>query len=221
MTTESNHDAGLSRPATPLSPLTATRLRLHQRVRAVPPRRIGAVALALVVGGSTWSVVNAARTNQAQWGDVLAVVVAVSDIEPGEELTPVNTELRAIPLALLPQNALTDDRSGRRAGSPIGTGQVVVDGQVAIDRHGLEAQGRSITLPQPLAPPALIVGDTVELISVRATRDRVSAVSIATVEVVEISENGITVTVNQSLAAAVFEALASGSVEFARRPPQG
>ena len=147
--------------------------------------------------------------------------MAVTDIHAGEALTPANTEMRLLPLALLPANALTEDRAGRRAGTPIGNGQVIVDGQVMIDRHGLDIRRRSITLPQPLAPPALISGDIVDLISVSAARDRVVTMTIATAEVVEIAENGITVTLDQSVAAGVFQALASGSVEFARRPPQG
>lgn len=194
---------------------------MRSRLEAIPPRRIWALVLAVLAGGITLSIVNAARVSQAQWGDLLPVVVAIDDIGPGEELTPSNTEIRALPLAFLPRDALTDDLDGRLARTSIGAGQVVISGSVGLDRHGLDGQRRAVTLPHPLAPPALISGDIVDLISVRATQSMVLASPIGTGQIVEIDDMGITVVVEQAVAVTLFEALASGSVEFARRATSG
>ncbi len=220
MTTTSDSADALSRPTDPLSSFQAARLRFQMRLQALPPRRVGAFAVALLVGGATWSILNAARTSQAQWGDLLTVLVAVEVIEPGEELTLNNTEVRALPLALLPRGAVTDERRGQLATAPIGVGQIIIEGQIGVDRHGLQPDRRAITLPQPLATPALTRGDIVDLISVRATQSSVAASSLGTAQVVQVTDHGITVVVDQHITATVFEALASGSVEFARRPTQ-
>lgn len=221
LTTDSPANGTLRRPSAPLSTFEATQLRLRSRLRALPPRRIGAVVLAIVAGGITWSITNAARTSQAQWGDVLGVVVATDDIGPGEELTTSNTEVRALPLAILPPEALTENPTGRLARSSIGAGQIVVASQAGHDRHGLESHRRAVTLPHPLAPPALVDGDIVDLISVRATQSVVLATPIGTGQIVEVDEVGVTVVVDRAVALTLFEALASGSVEFARRTAQG
>jgi hypothetical protein len=165
-------------------------------------------------------VIESAQDAKSQWGDRVRVLVASTDIPPGTELDSTNTELVAFPIALTPPGALTSLGDGRFINHPVSSGQVIVSGQAGPDRHGLTALTRAVTLPQPLAAPSLKVGDTVELIAVGPDFDGTVAATIGSAAVSDVDGEHITVVVDRLLVPAIFEALGSGSVEFARRPAQ-
>jgi Flp pilus assembly protein CpaB len=162
-----------------------------------------------------------AQAGQAQWGDRVPVLVAAEDIPAGTELDQTNAHLRPYPLALLPHGAMTELDAGRHLNYPVSVGQVIVARQSSGDRHGLTSGTRAVTLPQPLAAPAIEIGDSVELVAVRSSPAGAVATTLGTGAVSEKTEGEITVVVDRLLVAPIFEALGSGSVEFARRPAQG
>ncbi|MFW2383052.1 MAG: hypothetical protein ACN4GZ_14965 [Acidimicrobiales bacterium] len=222
MNTQSGHLRRLPpRPGEPLSNVSRLALGAHLRLRAMPPRRILAVLLGLFVGVSTWALLHSARADSASWGERVEVLVASADLPAGAELDRTNSELVPFPIALLPKGAVTDFEVGRFVSHPVSLGQVIVSGQSGLDRHGLIAGTRAITLPEPLAPPALEVGDRVDLIAVQAGVDGAVTTTIGSAAVSELGDEEITVVVDRMLVPLIFESLGSGSVEFARRPTKG
>ncbi len=222
MNNSSNDQSQLTRPKETLSRPQTWALGVQWRIRSIPPRRLRAAAAGLIVGVATWSLILSAQASNAQWGDRVPVLVAAEDIPAGTELNPTNTQLRPYPLALVPQGAVTRLEAGRHASYPISVGQVIIAGQSSSDRHGLSTETRSVTLPQPIAAPAIEVGDSVELFAVhRADLGGAVANTLGTATVSEVTESEVTVVVDRLLVAPIFEALGSGSVEFARRRAQG
>ncbi len=221
MNNPTNEQPVVTRPRGTLSLPQSLALRAQWRIRSIPTRRLAAAAIGLAVGIATWSLVQSAQTGQAQWGDRVPVLVAAEDIPAGTELDPTNTQLRPYPLALVPPGAMTELDAGRHLIYPVSVGQVIVANQGSGDRHGLTPGTRSVTLPQPLAVPAIEIGDSVELIAVRAHPAGAVATTLGTAAVSGKTEGEITVVVDRLLVAPIFQALGSGSVEFARRPTQG
>jgi hypothetical protein len=211
----------LTRPQEILSLPESLVLRARWRIRSISNRRLAALAVGLAVGVATWFVVQSAQAGQAQWGDRVPVLIAAEHIPAGIQLNPSNTRLRPYPLALVPHGAITELNGGRYLNYPVSAGQVIVARQSSRDRHGLTSGTRSVTLPQPLAAPALEVGDSVELIAVRSDLGGAVATTLGIATVSDRTESEITVVVDRLLVGPIFRALGSGSVEFARRPPQG
>ncbi len=210
----------LIRPDGELSVRAAALLRLRDRMRSIPPRRILAMAIALAVGTGTWSVTRAAGVERARWGEVVAVLVATDHLEIGEALSAQNSELQNRPLALVPAGSLTELRVGVHTIAPLVPGQTIVEAAVAPDRAGLRGWERAVTIPMPLAPPPLQGGDTVDLIAVRLVAGHPRSITLGHARVLDLDEVGLTLAIDQLAVGSVFEALGSGAVEVARRPTQ-
>lgn len=201
---------------------TALTERSLARIGALSRRRLGAVLLALVVGVVTGSIVSAAQRARQQWGPSTGMLVATDSIEAGDAVDTTNTARRLLPLALAPGRPLTLLVEPTYAAGPIAPGQVLSEAHVTLDRLGLSASSRSVTLPMPLAPPDVVAGDRVELFSVRSAPGAVDVDLIApSAIVVAVDPDGLTVDVDARAVPALFESLAVGSVEIARRPSQG
>ncbi len=220
MTTESRSTGRLTRPAGPMSTTTALALRAHHRLRTIPRRNMVALVVASVVGFATFSIVSAAQDERSRWGDSLLVTVATDNLSPGTVVDATNTEIRSIPIALLPAAPVVASPSGRVASGFVVAGQILSESHLVEDRHGVDPETRVVTLPHPIAPPQLVAGDYVDLIGVQAGDSFVSARVIAQASIVEIGEAGITAVVDRRSVGSVFEALASGSIEYARRPAE-
>lgn len=221
MNSQADQRPQLARPKGLLSPASALALRVRWRVRSVPPRRILVAAAGLIVGAATWHIVGSAQDARSSWGDRVPVLVAAIDIPSGTELDSTNAVLVPYPVALAPRGAITSLDSGRFANHPLSAGQVIVTGQAGSDRDGLTSMTRAVTLPKPLAAPDIRIGDIVELVAVSARLDRAVVTTIGSGSVSGLNDESITIVVDRLVVSAIFEALGSGSIEFARRPTQG
>ncbi len=201
---------------------TALTERSLARIGALSRRRIGAVLLALVVGVVTGSIVSAAERTRHRWDPSTSMLVATDSIGAGDAVNATNTARRLLPLALAPGRPLTRLVEPTYAAGPIVPGQVLSEAHIALDRFGLTTSSRSVTLPMPLAPPDVLAGDRVDLFSVRSAPGAVDIDLITSAAIiVAIGPDGVTVNVDARVVPALFESLAVGSVEVARRPAQG
>ncbi len=220
-TTEPGTDS-FPRPTGGVRLRTALTERPLARIRALSRRRIGAVLLALVVGTVTGSIVSAAQRTRHQWGPSTSMLVATDSIGAGDAVNSTNTARRLLPLALAPSRPLSQLVEPTYAAGPIAVGQVLSEAHIALDRFGLATSSRSVTLPMPLAPPEVLAGDLVELFSVRSAPGAVDVELITPVAtVVAVGPDAVTVNVDARVVPGLFESLAVGSVEVARRPSQG
>ncbi len=195
---------------------------LRSRLTSISRRQILACLAAGGVAIVTASVVQSAREQAASWGAVTSVLVATQEIASGDAVGPHNSALRSLPLALLPTEPLSHLDEPAFAAATISDGQILTRLVLSSDRDGLEEQTRAVTLPVPLAPPSVNHGDLVEVFGVHPEQSGAHAVSLVErARVVGITPDGITVVVERREVAELLRALAIGSVEFARRPPQG
>ncbi len=185
--------------------------------------RLHGLWLGLCVAVAVHVVVDQARTAQHQWGRRSTVAVAVAELAPGDPIGPASVALREVPLVLLPDRFVSDVPAGSVAVAHIPAGQILTEAAIAGDREGLRSGERAVTIPVPLAPPNLVIGDLVDVYTVRA--DPVGPTSVMPLvlgaAVANVPESGITLAVPVEAVPALWRALATGSVELARRPPQG
>lgn len=215
-------DDRLRRPAPEKGRGRAISANFRSRLTSISRRQIVACLAAGGVAVVTASVVQSAREQAASWGAVTPVLVATEEIGSGAVVGTHNTTLRSLPLALLPTEPLSVLDGSAFAAATIGDGQILTRLALAHDRDGLEKETRAITLPLPLAVPAVDQGDLVEIFAVHPERTGARAVALVErARVVALTQDGITVVVERQEVAKLLRALAIGSVEFARRPPQG
>ncbi len=195
---------------------------LRTRLTSISRRQVVACLIAGGVAIVTASVVQSAREQAASWGVVTPVLVATEEIGRGDAVGTHNSTLRSLPLALLPTEPLSHLNEPAFAAATIGDGQILTRLVLSSDRDGLEEQTRAVTLPLPLAPPSVDQGDLVEIFGVNPEQTGARAVTLVErARVVAHTQDGITVVVERQEVAKLLRALAIGSVEFARRPPQG
>lgn len=207
--------------------LVSRRRRAIERVSLALARisrgRLHGLWLGLCVALAVHVVVDQARTAQRQWGGRSTVSVAVAELAPGDPIDPESVTLLDVPFVLLPDGFVSEVPAGAVAVAPIPAGQILTEAAIAMDREGLRAGERAVTIPVPLAPPNLVIGDLVDVHAVRA--DPVGPTSVVPLvlgaAVANVPEGGITLAVPVEAVPALWRALATGSVELARRPPQG
>jgi hypothetical protein len=161
-----------------------------------------ALGTALVVASATAAVDDARRS----WGRTRPVLVATADLVPGDPLAGA-TELRPLPVPMVPAAALGEPEPGAVARQHVGAGEVVVMVDVAATAG-----------PQALIPAgwsAVAVAETVP--SGAATGDEVTAVAegvvlAADAVVVGRSGDAVLVAVPAGEAPAVAMAAASGTL---------
>lgn len=188
-------------------------------------RRFLLLVLTLLAAGAILRVVLASRQVVDQFGRTGAVVVAIDDLAPGHVIAPGDLTIEHWPAGLVPSGAATNEADvvGLGVRSTITAGEAVVDFRLGLGRLGLLADERALTLPPPLAPPPLIVGDEVDLFAVGVVDigdGRVSSVTMRLTagRVLSTSETGITVAVAEAAVGALLEALAVGTIEIVGRP---
>ncbi len=215
-------DDRLRRPPPDKGPARAIAENFRSRLSSISRRQVVACLAAGGVAIVTATVVQSAREQAASWGAVTPVLVATEEIGSGDAVGAHNTTLRSLPLALLPTEPLSHLNEPAFAAATIGDGQILTRLVLSSDRNGLEGQTRAVTLPLPLAPPSVDQGDLVEIFGVSPEQTGAQATMLVErARVVAITEHGITVVVERPEVAKLLRALAIGSVEFARRPPQG
>ena len=151
-------------------PADVVRARLRSPlVFRVLRRRTSAWLLALLVGAAVAAIVSDAEADRRAWGRRAAVVVALRDLEAGEELAPGDVDLRERPVAVVPAGALRALPLGRRLAADVVAGEALVGERLA--REGAGSTGArldgdaAVTVPLGGAPPPLAVGDRVDVLA--------------------------------------------------------
>ncbi|MFT7600272.1 MAG: hypothetical protein ACI8TP_003213 [Acidimicrobiales bacterium] len=185
-------------------------------------RRVVAVLLAAAIGSLAAHSVERARLVTAELGPTQPVVVALADLPAGHRIERTDLGVQQRPPRFVPAGAFanTDDVIGSVVRSDVITGEPIDDRRVRSSRLGLGIDERAVTLPIPLAPPPVVVGDAVELIGVGlvAGTDVISTRPLGTGRVVTIDPTGLTVAVTAARVTALVEYLAIGSVEIVITP---
>jgi Flp pilus assembly protein CpaB len=152
----------------PLFPLVRAR-RLAARPLA---RRSAVVALALVTGLVTVTLVRSGDAARRSWGATRAVAVATRDLAPGDVLSAGATEVRRLPAAVVPSGALSSPPTGAVVRQPVVAGEPLVPARLAPDglvgTAALVPEGfRAVAVPLgPPGVPPLAVGDEVDVLAV-------------------------------------------------------
>ncbi len=162
--------------------------------RRMPFYIIIAVLLAVLAGGLTFTFLEQLQAESVPTGQAL---VALQDIRPGIEITSSMVEVRRVPVAQLPKDAITDtvQAVGRIAALPIVEGEVIVPARLAgsAATGGLSAKlpdGRwalVLTRGWLISPiPEVKVGDRVDLVPY-ATGDPLTdaGVVVSAVEIID------------------------------------
>lgn len=199
------------------------RANLIWRLRAISRRRlIGFGSLAAAALLVAWSIL-AARTAAAELGERRQVVVVQRAVSAGDSLDDA-VSVVAVPVAMVPDDAVatTDELGpGVVATTDLAPGEVLRLARTSAGgRFGLGPDERAVTIPLPLAPGPLAIGQRVEVIGIQALGDggpAVAATLAADVEVVDISEDGLTLVVPRPLAGDIYRTAAVGAVEVAIR----
>lgn len=153
-----------------------------------------------------------------------AVLVAVTDLQPGRALAPHDVRRVQASAVAVPADAVADLPAGAVVRSPIAQGEVVAARRLG-SGPGLAARldpdRRAVTLPWPQARTPLEAGETVDVVATTvddrsgAVRTRVVALAAP---VLATDDDGVTVAVPAGTVTAVVEALATGTVDLALTP---
>lgn len=204
-------------------PLSRAALELRRR----PPLRRALVgAAALLLGALVQSTVAAADAARAAWGERRTVLVATTDLAPGEPVGRGDLRAEERPVAALPPGALGEVPPGAVVRSLVLEGEVLTRRRLgAGSRTGvaalLPAGTRAVSIPvEPGTAPPLEVGQLVDVVAVSVDGDgrARSAVLVPAAEVVEAGESAATVAVPVERVGDVVAALAAGAVSLVVLP---
>lgn len=202
--------------------LTGARAKLA--LRRLDRRRLLALGAAAVVALITFSTVSEAQHRSAALGQTQWVAVARVDASAGTTLTSAEIELIARPRQFVPGGAIADEAIGAVLTADIAAGEVVVGNRIGAGNSPLAADERAVTVPLPLAPPLIDVGDHVELVGLQvvdvagSAAPTISAVLITNGRVLAVGDEAVTVATPDHAALEVLRFLAAGSVELVVTP---
>jgi Flp pilus assembly protein CpaB len=192
----------------------AARFRPRRLLRHPIPWWIAAVLLAITTTTLVGRLTADATAERARWGHDVPAVVALADHDVGDAL---RVEVRLLPRAVVPEDALTAVPPGGRAVVALAAGEVVLARRVAPDGLSLVAARlpsgtRGIAVPHGVAPLPVEVGDVVDVLaSYEADTDVVATGAL----VVAVDEDAVTVAVDERDAAAVAYAVNAAAVTLA------
>lgn len=173
-------------------------------------RSLMAVLLAVAVGLYLQGQVREATELRDSWSPGGAVLVANRDLEPGHLLEDDDVEIVSAPLGLTPPAALVTT-SGETLGRVVARGSILTSLDLRSDR-GPKPGHRWVAIPvDPGSRPALIAGDSVDLISADPFGGTARVATEAAL-VVEVTEDGVVVEVRKTEVAAVTNATIGGLV---------
>lgn len=182
-----------------------------------------AVATAAVVAGA----VNRAEAAAARYGTTRPALVATVTIAAGEAVNERNTEVRAVPVALLPPGAVTVDGLGARASATIHEGEVVHGSRLApaglsATTAQLPAGSRGLAVPVGAGALPVEVGDVVDVLATSDALDPSGAPTVTVAPaalVVAVGDTAVTVAVTPEQAPRVAYAISTGLVALALVAP--
>lgn len=189
-----------------------------------PPLRLVLVAvLAVVVALAVHRSTSAAAEVADRLGTTTPVVIARHDLDPGAAIAAGDVAIVERPVAHLPDDAVTDDPTGRTVAARVHAGEVLVTGRLAGEgRHGAAALvpdgWRAVAVPVLDAPLPLRPGDLVDVVAsfdpTLVERDP-SVVVAGEVVVVDVTDDAVSVAVPRSRVTDVAFALTNGIVTLA------
>jgi len=179
---------------------------------------LGVVIVSLGAGALTWNWLHRAETLARRWGDTRTVLVAATDIDVGSVIDASMTTSRALPIAVLPDDALQDLAPGAIAVVRLGAGTVLIPGaidagdgsplarHVGVDHRAVSLRAEDVTLP-------VATGDRVVLFG--AAGDAPAVVVTAEARVLDADERVVTLSVPTDDTGAALEAIAADSLQLA------
>lgn len=201
------------------------RARITLALRRVNRRRLFALVLAAAIGTVTFSTVNEAQRRSAALGQTQLVAVARVDATAGSTLSADQLTMIERPLQFVPPRAIGHEAVGAVLIADIVAGEVIVSKRIGSNGSPLAVDERALTIPMPLAPPLLDLGDSVELVGLQAvdgpSGPTVSAVVITSGRVLAVNDEAVTVATPDYAALDVLRFLAAGSVELLTMPHNG
>ena len=152
------------------------RLERSPLARRVTLRRLGWWALAAVVAWTVADQVATAQAAEATWGRTVAVVVATSDLSPGDVIAEDSVTVEQVPARFVPGAALDALPSGRRVNASLAAGEMVLSTRLApagLGRTGaaLPDGSRAVTIGLGEAAAPVRAGDVVDLLAVTVGGD--------------------------------------------------
>lgn len=107
--------------------------------------------------------------------------------------------------------------------SPVAADEPVLSSRLFDGHESLGPDERGVTIPLPLAPPPVTIGDVIELIGLSpgisiGEQQLIDSASLGRARVVAIDDTGITVAIDPSMVHRVVETLAVGTVEIIITP---
>jgi Flp pilus assembly protein CpaB len=179
------------------------------------------VLVAGTVGYAMYSVVASAQAAKAGFGTLQAVVVAVQDVEPGAALDATNTEVRELPVALVPDGVLTALPDGATANTTLLAGEPVPRRRVGRAGDGpvaamLPDGTRGLAVPRDESSLPLRPGDRVDVVAALTVGAGGAARLVAEgVAVAHVGERSVVVAVPAERLVDAAQALADGGVVLA------
>ena len=151
---------------------------------------VAVVVVSLVCAATVSEAVVTARRARTAWTTDVAVVVAKTDIDKGDTVTALNAELRTLPQAVIPSDALTALPEGSTArvslrANTLLAGSNLVPASESVD---VPAGWRVVALPDDVSVPELapgdrvdvVVGDSIEAVDAIAVSARPLSVAVPT-----------------------------------------
>lgn len=191
--------------------------------RRPSPRAVLVVAVALLTGVVVHRTTAEAEATAARYGLRSTVAVVSRDLAAGDTVRPGDVALLERPVALVPDDAVTDDPTGRVVRDDVVTGEVLVARRLAdADRSGttalVPAGWRAMAIPVVDAPLPVSRGDHVDVVASfdpSMADGQPSQVVAEGAVVVDVSDDALTVAVPRRDVTRVAFALANGIVTLA------
>ncbi len=144
---------------------------VHRIIAALERKRkvqfVVAIALSIVCASVVAESITTARSQRKKWSSNVSVVVLTNNVTANERLTSDNTEIVALPTAIVATDALTalparaTTRVALTANTPLSQSLLFPTSE-SVD---IPAGWRIIALPADASLPPLTVGDKVDLIA--------------------------------------------------------
>ena len=187
---------------------------LNVLIRALQIQRraqlIAVLVVSILIGFLVARTVHSTRATQQQWASHVSVLVTSRNLAAGESLTNTNTHRIALPLAIQPDEALTDIPTNARTRIALPSRTALSTAMIIRDnaRIQIPTGWRGVAMPTDLVAPTVIAGDHVDVVSA-------DAVIAAGALVIEVSaNNGITIAVPAESAAVVATASRNGDASL-------
>lgn len=187
---------------------------LNVLIRALQIQRraqlIAVLVVSILIGFLVARTVHSTRASQQQWTSKVSILVTSRNLAAGESLTNANTTRVALPLAIQPDEALTDIPANARTRIALPSRTALSSAMIIRDNARIQIPSgwRGVAMPTDLVAPTVIAGDHVDVVSA-------DAVIAAGALVIEVSPtNGITIAVPAESAAVVATASRNGDASL-------